>query len=98
MLATVVIDDVAYAVSEGLLALDQEELAAHAGRTRYGYVEPTEAAWSLLSQAMNPWLEGVRRRARLGLDEAARQIARRPPWAGAHRRYHERRAVAVVGA
>jgi hypothetical protein len=37
-------DDVTNAVVAALLALDQEDLAARAGQTRYGYVEPTEAA------------------------------------------------------
>lgn len=73
-LAMVTIDHVGAAVAEDLLALDQDDLAAHAGRTRYGYVEPTEAAWSLLEHALEPWLDDLRRRAILGLDEAARKI------------------------
>ncbi|MGZ6693632.1 MAG: hypothetical protein ACXVHQ_40360, partial [Solirubrobacteraceae bacterium] len=51
-LATVKIADVAIAVAEALLALDHEELSRHAGRARYGYVELTEAAWSLLEAAL----------------------------------------------
>jgi hypothetical protein len=35
---------IAEGVMEAVVGLDQEELAAHAGRTRHGYVEPTEAA------------------------------------------------------
>jgi len=54
-LADVDTDDVANAVVAALLRLDQEDLAAHAGRTRNGYVEPTEAAWSLLERAVEPW-------------------------------------------
>jgi hypothetical protein len=73
-LATVKIADVAIAVAEELLALDHEELSRHAGRTRYGYVEPTEAAWSLLEAALQPWLEDIARRAGLGFAGAARQI------------------------
>ena len=73
-LAQVDTDDVAKAVVAALLALDQEDLAARAGRTRYGYVEPTEAAWSLLEAAVEPWLEDVTRRAGLGLTEAARRL------------------------
>jgi hypothetical protein len=68
-------DGVASAVTAALLALDQEDLAANAGRTRYGYVEPTEAAWSLLEAAVEPWLEDIARRASLGLLDAVR----RPP-------------------
>jgi hypothetical protein len=73
-LAEVDTDDVANAVVATLLALDQEDLAAHAGRTRYGYVEPTEAAWSLLETAVEPWLEDITRRASLGLTDAARRL------------------------
>jgi len=70
-LAQVETDDVANAVATALLALDQEDLAANAGRTRYGYVEPTEAAWSLLEAAIEPWLKDITRRASLGLPAAA---------------------------
>jgi hypothetical protein len=73
-LAAVDVAEVAIAVAEELLGLDQEELSRHAGRTRYGYVEPTEAAWSLLEAALEPWLEDIGRRAGLGFDGAARQI------------------------
>lgn len=73
-LAKVQADKVAITVADALLALDQEELSAHAGRTRYGYVEPTEAAWWLLEQALEPWLEDVTRRASLGLAEPARRL------------------------
>jgi hypothetical protein len=73
-LAQVDTDDVTNAVVAALLALDQEDLAARAGRTRYGYVEPTEAAWSLLEAAVEPWLEDITRRAGLGFTEAARRL------------------------
>ena len=69
-LSDVETDGVASAVTAALLALDQEDLAANAGRTRYGYVEPTEAAWSLLDAAVEPWLEDIARRASLGLVDA----------------------------
>jgi hypothetical protein len=55
-LAQVDTDDVTNAVVAALLALDPEDLAARAGRTRYGYVEPTEAEWSLLEAVVEPWL------------------------------------------
>jgi hypothetical protein len=74
LLATVTRGRVASAIAEALLALDQDDLAAHAGRTRYGYVEPTEAAWQLLEQVIEPWLEDLARRASLGLEKAPRQL------------------------
>lgn len=66
---------VAERVMEAIVGLDHEELAAHAGRTRHGYVEPTEAAWMLLERAVEPWVEDIARRAALGLPEAARELA-----------------------
>ena len=58
-----------------MLALDQHDLANRAGRTRYGYVEPTEAAWQLLEEALEPWLEDIARRAALDLRDAALDLA-----------------------
>src|SRR4051794_24983188 len=46
--AQAVADDVEHAV----LCLDIDQLNARAGRTRWGYVEPTEAAWELLGEAI----------------------------------------------
>ena len=73
-LSDVEIDDVATAVAAALLAVDQKDLAANAGRTRHGYVEPTEAAWSLLEATVKPWVEDIARRASLGLLDAARRV------------------------
>jgi hypothetical protein len=74
LLACVDVADVSGAVADALLGLDQEELSQHAGRTRYGYVEPTEAAWSLLEAALQPWLDDIARRAGLGFDGPAGQM------------------------
>jgi hypothetical protein len=73
-LSDVETDGVASAVTAALLALDQEDLAANAGRTRYGYVEPTEAAWSVLEAAVELWLEDIAPRASLGLLDAVRRL------------------------
>jgi hypothetical protein len=74
LLARVEVANVADAVADALLGLDQEELSRHAGRTRYGYVEPTEAAWWLLEAALQPWLDDIARRAGLGFRAPAGQI------------------------
>jgi hypothetical protein len=65
---------VAERVMEAVVGPDHEELAAHAGRTRHGYVEPTEAAWMLLERAIEPWIEDFARRAAVGMREPARQL------------------------
>lgn len=70
-LSDVDIPEVADAVTAALLALDQDDLVARSGRTRYGYVEPTEVAWSLLEAAVEPWFEDIERRLSLGLLDAA---------------------------
>ena len=75
VLAAVEIDLVASAVADAVLRLDQEKLSHHAGRTRYGYVEPSAAAWSLLEATLEPWLVDITRRAELGFHGSARQIA-----------------------
>jgi hypothetical protein len=65
---------VASGLADAVLALDQDELSQYAGPTRYGYVEPTEAAWQLLEQTLEPWLQDITRRADLGLVDAARRL------------------------
>lgn len=74
LLARVDVGDVAATVADALLGLSQEELSQHAGRTRSGYVEPSEAAWMLLEGALQPWLDDIARHARLGFGAAAGQI------------------------
>ena len=73
-LAHVETAEVASAVTAALLALDQEDLAVSAGRTRYGYFEPTEVAYLLLEAAVEPWLEDITRGAGIGLADAARRV------------------------
>lgn len=62
---------VAAEVEDAVLALDLDDLNARAGRQRWGYVEPTEAAWELLEEALEPFLGEMRRRVELGFEEAA---------------------------
>jgi hypothetical protein len=37
----------------------------------YGYVEPTEAAWELVEEAVMPFIEDIKRRVEAGQQEAA---------------------------
>jgi hypothetical protein len=73
LLADVDPADVGDALVEVLTGLDQQALAARAGPTRHGYVEPTEAAWALLEEALAPWVNDLARLARVSLKQAARQ-------------------------
>ena len=67
---------VAAEVEEAVLALDLEDLNARAGRHRSGYVEPTEAAWELLEEGLEPFLDEMRRRVELGFEVAAVETCR----------------------
>jgi hypothetical protein len=93
VLARVEIVDVADVVADALLGLDVEELSRHAGRTRYGYVEPTEAAWLLLEAARQPWLDDIVRRAGLGFHSREGAVAARRDLA--HPEWPASRAIAV---
>lgn len=66
-LASVDIAAVSDLVIEAILQLDPEDLTNRAGPRRHGYVEPTDAAWQLLEEMMQPWIEDIGRRAHLGL-------------------------------
>jgi hypothetical protein len=65
--AQAVADDVEHAV----LCLDIDQLNARAGRTRWGYVEPTDAASELLGEAIDPFLAEMTRHIELAFEAAA---------------------------
>ena len=72
---TVAIETVADEVSWALGEIPVEDLAARSGRVRgRGYVDENEAAWELVSEAVEPYMSDVRRRAALGLTDAASAI------------------------
>lgn len=76
LLGAATVDAVADEVGWALEAIPPEELAARSGRIRgRGYVHENEAAWELLTEAVEPFLIDVRRRAGLGLLEAAGAVA-----------------------
>jgi len=65
-------DDVSWALDY----LPLEDLAARSGPIRgRGYVHENEAAWGLVSEAVEPFIADLRRRARLGLAGAAAVVA-----------------------
>ena len=51
------IDEIAESVCGDLELLEVEEVWDNAGSTRYGYVDPNELAWSMLEEAIQPFLE-----------------------------------------
>ena len=62
---------VAEEVEQVVLGLDLDDLNSRAGRHSWGYVEPTEAAWELLEEAVDPFLEEMKRHIELGFEAAA---------------------------
>ena len=61
-------------VERAFLDLGMEELGARSGRTIVGYVEPTEAAWEMLNEALQPFLDDLKRS--IELEFEAQAIAR----------------------
>jgi hypothetical protein len=69
-------EDIASAVADAVTSLDIQDLSGRAGATRYGYTEPTDAAWQLLEEAVEVFLADMKRRAELGLTDAAITMCR----------------------
>lgn len=67
---------VANEVADALHGIPLDDLAARAGRQPgYGYVHETEAATWLVEEAVEPFVDDLRRRAGLGMRGAASRIA-----------------------
>lgn len=64
-------DAIAADVEQAVLDLDNDDLDTRAGRKSWGYVEPTEAAWELLEEALEPFLADMKRHIELGFEAAA---------------------------
>ena len=74
MIAVPSVEDVADEVHDAVTALGIESFHGRAGKHEWGYVEPTEAAWELLTEALEDVLADMKRRADLGLHQAAEAI------------------------
>ena len=76
LLESVVIADVADAVSSSIETIPLGDLGARSGRIRgRGYVDETEAAWELVTEALESFRADLRRRAGLDLADAAAALA-----------------------
>lgn len=67
-------EDVAEDVFDAVSSLSIEALNGRAGKQPFGYVEPGEAAWEILEEAVEGFVADMKRRATLGLIEAATVI------------------------
>ncbi len=75
-LGEVTFETVADEVEEAMCALDLDDLNGRAGRHEWGYVEPTEAAWEILGEAVEPFVADIKRRIELGLEADALEICK----------------------
>lgn len=74
MIAAPSVEDVANDVHDAVTSLGIDSFQSRAGKQAWGYVEPTEAAWELLGEAVEDILADMKRRMELGLHEAAEAI------------------------
>lgn len=63
-------------MEDAIRSLHLDDLAGRAGRHSWGYTEPSEAAWELLEEAVNPFLEDMKRRAELGLEAETLEVCK----------------------
>lgn len=61
-------------VESAVLQFDYDDLNSRAGGHSWGYVEPSEAAWELLEEAVEPFMEDMKRYLELGLEEQALEL------------------------
>jgi hypothetical protein len=76
LLREVDFEAVADEVEEAVGSFDIEDLNGRAGRHEWGYVEPTEAAWEILEEAVAPFVEDMNRQIELGLEPEALEICK----------------------
>ena len=69
-------DAVADDVDDAVRSMGIEELYAGAGKHMWGYVGPSEAAWEVLEEKIQPFLEEIRRYAALGLNDEALEFTK----------------------
>ena len=69
-------EEVAAEIEDEIRALDYDDLNARAGRHEWGYIEPTEAAWEILEETVEPFREDMKRHLELGLEAEALEICK----------------------
>jgi len=66
------VDAIANEVFYSLNSLDLDDLNGRAGRTRYGYVDPGDAAWELFEEALDPFIDEMKKNQKRALPAAAK--------------------------
>src|SRR5712692_9040854 len=65
-LGDVSFESIASEVEDSIRQLDLDDLNGRAGRHSWGYTEPSEAAWELLEEAVEPFVGDMKRHLVLG--------------------------------
>jgi hypothetical protein len=65
------IEDIAFEVYHALDRIEVEEVWDRSGSTRDGYVDPTEMAWQIFEEALDPFREELRKCQRLLMYDGA---------------------------
>jgi len=68
------VEDVAEDVFDAVTSLGIDAFHGRAGKQPWGYVEPSQAAWDLLGEAVEDVVSDMKRRIDLGLQKAAETI------------------------
>lgn len=76
LLGEVTFDAIADEVEGVVKARDLDDLSSRAGQHEWGYVTPTEAAWEILEETVEPFVTDIRRRIDLGLESEALEICK----------------------
>lgn len=69
-------ESIASEVEDSIRQLSLDDLNARAGRHSWGYTEPTEAAWELAEEAVQPFVEDMKRHLRLGHHQVGLEICK----------------------
>jgi len=70
------LEDIADDVLAAVTSIGIDAVNARAGRTSWGYVDPTDAASELIEEAVEDVISDMKRRMGLGLEDAAEAICR----------------------
>ncbi len=65
-------DNISERVFNDLDSLDVEDVWKNSGRTRYGYVEPYELASEMFEEALEPYVDELRKCQKLSMNEEAK--------------------------
>jgi len=73
ILSKVSTEDIAYDVCNALDRIEVEELWARSGKTRYGYTDPSEESWVMFEEAIDPFIDEMKKYQKLSMSLLAKK-------------------------